>query len=128
MKTCARSRSPSKQYPSLHDAIVANELHGQLDWTFSALTGRSGEARIAGASAYGTVGKTGKRVRSYYIYDLVNGWDLPEASLIRMDIEGCEIDDLSNATDLFSQSPITNLIFEANAAHFHIKQPPRTLQ
>ena len=103
--------------PILHDSIIANDLQGKLEWILGAITDHDGEVRIAGASAYGTVGDKGHRVLSYSLDGLVEDFQIKNVHVVKMDIEGCEMDALAGADAFFKDNPSVTFIFEANAAH-----------
>jgi hypothetical protein len=88
-----------------------------LDWLLGAVASHSGEVRISGESAFGTVGESGQRVLSWSLDDLINEIRPPTLSLIKMDIEGMEMEALQGASSLWDKFPNVTWIFEANAAH-----------
>ena len=103
--------------PVLHEAIQANDLDTKLDWLLGAVTSQSGEARISGESAFGTVKDSGERVLSWALDDLIDEINPSSLSLIKMDIEGMEMAALDGAPRLWERYPDVTWIFEANAAH-----------
>ncbi len=116
---CIAFEALRRNIPVLHAAIEANGIADKYQWVLAAITGAAGEVRIAGESAYGTVGTSGQRVLSYGLDDLLDEFDLSGLKLIKMDIEGCEMEALQGANRFFEIFPDVSFIFEANAAHSH---------
>ena len=117
--SCVAVEALRSNIPPLQAAIAANELERQVEWWLAAITEKEGEVKISGESAYGTVQTVGqgRRVLSYSLDGLMNELGWPRVTMVKMDIEGCEMRALQGAKKFFEKNPDVIFIYEANAAH-----------
>lgn len=101
----------------LDHALDVNNMRERATLVHAAVTGQRGKVQISGSSAYGTVGDNGEFVNAITLNDLASDFDLSALTLVKMDIEGCEMEALQAADYFFDTNPNVNFLFEANAAH-----------
>lgn len=101
----------------LKHAIAANRLDSHTEVLHAAVMGEIGTVHIAGESAYGTIGDKGEAVDAITLNHIDLHHDLTSLKLVKMDIEGCELEALEAADSFFQNHEDVSFIFEANAAH-----------
>lgn len=112
--TCIAVEGLPQNAALLRAAIDANHLLGSAQVLNAAVADKVGELRMSGASAYGIVDAAGSvTVPAETIDRLVDQFGLPR--LIKIDIEGSELQALHGAGKTLEQQP--DLIFEGNGVH-----------
>jgi len=101
----------------LEAAIKKNKL-SNVHVIHCAVYDKDGQVSIAGSSGYVTVTDGGPiSVPALTLDSIIEEYSIARVSLMKMDVEGCELKVLKGAEIFFKRNPDVDVIFEANGSH-----------
>ena len=100
----------------LIESLAANHLQDRGDWLHAALWSHATRIRMEGDSAYAKVSNgLGRSTLALSLDEILSEMSIAQVSLVKLDIEGAELQALRGATKLLDDSSV-DWIFEANTA------------